>query len=307
MKLNWILILAVCIGCGETHHEAREEPGHAEEGVVHLSAEAIAAGKIQSAEVRTGSGWITTRFPGRIEYNKDITAAVSSPLEGRLHKWLANVGDAVRAGDVLAHVQNPQNLDVPILIKAPLDGKVVERKSALGEWVKPEDALFVIGDLSRVWAIAEVREDMVGKVLAEAPATVRVLSYRDESFAAKLLRSRTEVEPETRTVEFLLEVPNPDGKLRPGMFAYISLATGNVDEALLVPDEAVQTIAGKPTVFVEEEPGHYHAVEITLGQKLGDQHEVLAGLTAGARVVTTGSFILKSELLRAEMGEGHAH
>lgn len=291
---------------GHAEHEG-EEAHAAEEGVVKLSPAAVAASKIKTVEVRTGSGWVRSQFVGRLDYNKDITAIVSAPMEGRLQKWLVNVGDKVRVGDVLAHVQNPQNLDTPILLKAPLDGEVLERKSALGAWVKPEDTLFIVGDLSSLWAIAEVREEMLGKIIKDAPGHIQVLSNPEETFAGQFLRSSAEVEPEMRTCEFVYALPNRDRVLRAGMFAYVSLATVRVENKLLVPDEAVQTVRGKPATFVEEEPGRYRLAELTLGQKIDGQWEVLGGLLNPAKVVTAGSFILKSEYLKAEMGEGHAH
>ncbi|MCG3147751.1 MAG: Cation efflux system protein CusB [Verrucomicrobiae bacterium] len=291
---------------GHAEHEG-EESHAGEEGVVKLSPAAVAASKIKTVEVRTGSGWVRSQFVGRLDYNKDITAIVSAPMEGRLQKWLVNIGDKVRVGDVLAHVQNPQNLDTPILLKSPLDGEVLERKSALGTWVKPEDTLFIVGDPSSLWVIAEVREEMLAKIIKDAPAQIRVLALPDETLEGRYLRSSAAVETEMRTVEYDYAVANRDRQLRAGMFAYVSLATARVENKLLVPDEAVQTVRGKPTAFIAEEPGHYRVAELTLGEKIDGQWEVQAGLPNPAQVVTTGSFILKSEYLKAEMGEGHAH
>jgi cobalt-zinc-cadmium efflux system membrane fusion protein len=310
MKRIWTCMIALSLvwlaACGKQKETPSEEHGEKaeakkDEHVVTLSEEARAAAKIQVAEVRRDSAWMRAQFPGRIDFNKNVTAFISPTMEGRLQQWRVSLGDKVKAGDELAQMQNPQNLDHPITLKAPIDGEIVERNSALGAWVKPEDTLFVISDLSTVWAIAEVREDMVGKVRQDVPATIRVLSYSNETFEGKLWRIAPRVEAETRTVEFSLEVPNPDRKLRAGMFAYVSLATERVENALLVPDDAVQTVRDQPVVFVEEQPGKYRVTEVRLGRKLGDQQEVLTGVTEGAKVVIAGSIILKSEALRSEL------
>jgi multidrug efflux pump subunit AcrA (membrane-fusion protein) len=284
---------------GEEHAEKAEAKKDAH--IVTLSEEAVTAARIQVAEVKRDSAWMRAQFPGRIDFNKNVTAFISPTMEGRLQQWRVSLGDKVKAGDELAHLQNPQNLDHPVVLKAPIDGEIVERNSALGAWIKPEDTLFVISDLSTVWAIAEVREDMVGKVQRDVPATIRVLSYPDDRFEGKVWRIAPRVEAETRTVEFSLEVSNSDRKLRAGMFANVSLATERVENALLVPEEAVQTVRDQPVVFVEEQPGKYRVTDVRVGRKLGDQQEVLSTMTEGAKVVTTGSFILKSEFLRAEL------
>lgn len=307
-------VLCVAAGCekpgneqnerreqAEKHEKAESDKTGRAEDMVRLDEEAIASSKVQTVEVRAGSGLVTTRFPGNIEFNPNATAVVQPPMEGRLLEWLVNVGDRVKKDDVLARVDNPQNLGSPILLKAPLDGEIIERHSLVGDWVKPGDKLAVITELGTMWAIAHVREDMVGKILTDEPATVRVLSFSGETFPGKLLRVASSVDPETRTVEFVFAVTNAERKLRAGMFAQISLATDRVKDKLLVPDEAVQTVKGRSVVFVEQkERGEYRITPVKLGDTLGESHEVLGGLSNSARVVTSGSFILKSEALRGE-------
>jgi cobalt-zinc-cadmium efflux system membrane fusion protein len=148
-----------------------------------------------------------------------------------------------------------------------------------------------------------VREDLVGKIRTEAPPSIRLLSFAGETFTGRLLRVGSTVARETRTVEFLFEVPNPERKLRAGMFAYVSLATDRIDDGLFVPDEAVQTIGGRSVVFVEQVPGTYRVTEVRLGRRAGEMVEILGGIASGARVVTTGSFVLKSEAMRSEFAE----
>jgi multidrug efflux pump subunit AcrA (membrane-fusion protein) len=274
-------------------------------GVINLSADAITANHVQSVEIRQGSAYVTTRVPGHIEFNPNATAAIHSPLEGQLSKWLVGIGDKVHKGDVLGHIDSPQNLSAPLPLKAAIDGEIIERNQAQGAWVQPADKLAVITDPSTMWATAQVREDLVGKILTNAPVAIRVLSLPDETFAGRFLGIGASVDSETRTVEFRFAVPNDASKLRAGMFAYVSLATDRVEDKLLVPEEAVQTVHEKSVVFVEEKAGQYHMVAVQLGRALGETYEVLDGLSNGARVVTTGSFILKSEALRAELtGEG---
>ncbi len=320
-KLFMIMIafaLTFAVGCKKKEEARHDEHGHGEkreeeehkEGapeLVTLTEESLATSRIATEEVLLGSAIATTRVFGRCEFNKDVTAEVHAPMEGRLQEWLVNIGDKVRKGDTLARVESPQNLGNPILLRAPLDGEVVERAAVVGTWVKPEDKLLVLTDPAAMWVVAEAREDLVGRVLTDLPAKIRCLSHPDETFEGKFLRTAPQVEAETRTVEFLFAVSNSDRKLRAGMFSYVSLPTERIADKLLVHDDAVQSVKGRSMVFVEQERGKYLPVEVRLGRKVGEQVEVLDGLKGGEKVVTTGSFVLKSEFLRAELGEGHAH
>lgn len=309
-------LLWTAAGCGKPGNEKAERPqqvekdklpdktkgaeGKAAENEVKLSEEAIVSSHLKTVELRADSGVVTMPFPGNIEFNQNATAVVQPPMEGRLQEWLVNIGDRIKKDDVLARIESPQNLGTPILLKTPLNGEVIERNAAQGDWAKPGDKLVVVTELQTMWAVARVREDMVGKILTDEPATIRALSFPGETFAGKLLRVAASVEPETRTVEFVFAVPNPDRKLRGGMFAQISLATDRVQNKLLVPDEAVQTVRGRSVVFVEEQRGQYRIAPVRLGNKLGESYEVLDGLSNNVHVVTSGSFTLKSEALRSE-------
>ena len=284
--------------------EAGEEQRREDPNVIVVSPEAASTNHFELVEASRGSGSVTVRVPGRLELDQNATAQVHSPLEGRLADWLVNVGDRVKKGDVLGRVESPQNLGNTVAIRATLSGEIIERAASLGAWVKPEDALAVVGDLSRLWVVAEVREDLLEKVRIGQPASVRLLSYPGRSFQAKFLRSRAEVEKETRTVEFLFELPNTERKFRAGMFAYVSLASGEeIRQAVLVADEAVQTVHDRPVVFVRIGDDRYRMTPITLGRKIGELYEVVDGLHGGEQVVRTGSFVLKSEALRSEFAE----
>jgi multidrug efflux pump subunit AcrA (membrane-fusion protein) len=307
-----LTLLCVLVGCHSRANKAQssepssEKPNaqeHEPEGTVKLSKEAAA--QIQCVTVSNGSGVIRDRFPGRVEFNKNKTAVVTSPMEGKLLQWLVEPGQTVRRGDVLARVENPQNLGRPIEIKSPIAGEIVERNGALGGPVTTSDSLFLVNDLDTVWATAEVREDMAGKVIKELPAEIRVLAFPGEVFSGRIFSESARVQSDTRTISFFVEAINPDHKLRAGMFVYVALATGKIENGLLVPEEALQTVRGKSTVFVRKEPEEFLMTEVRLGRKLGDSYEVLEGLEPGSLVATQGSFVLKSEYLKSELSEGN--
>jgi cobalt-zinc-cadmium efflux system membrane fusion protein len=96
-------------------------------------------------------------------------------------------------------------------------------------------------------------------------------------------------------------VPNPDGRLKPEMFAALTLSSGEPHEVLAVPSGAVQEIGGKPLVFVKTAKGSFERRDVTAGPEADGWVEVRSGVKAGEEVATTGSFLLKSELLKGSL------
>jgi len=115
------------------------------------------------------------------------------------------------------------------------------------------------------------------------------------------------LDEKTRTVTGRVEVANPEGRLKAGMFVEAVLEGGGGRTALAVPEAAVQDDGGRSIVFVLTGERRFARREIETGQRLGGQVEVLAGLTAGETVATSGSFLLKSEMRKESMEDEHGH
>lgn len=192
-----------------------------------------------------------------------------------------------------------------ITLVSPIAGTVIEAKARIGEAVAPSDTLFVVGDLSEVWLVVEVHERDVAKVNVGDPARVSLLGLPGRSFEGKVGHVPPVIDPLRKIARVRVVLPNPDGALRPGMTAAarIALRGEAKGEVVLVPRAAVQLIDGLAHVFVEKEPGKYELRALELGAAGDADHEVRRGLAAGERVVVEGAFILKSELLREQMGK----
>jgi cobalt-zinc-cadmium efflux system membrane fusion protein len=111
------------------------------------------------------------------------------------------------------------------------------------------------------------------------------------------------MDPTTRTVMARADVANPDGQLRPEMFAEVSVVT-HEQSVLSVPRTAVQQVGSQTVVFVVQGPRQFESRQVTLGQASREYIQVVTGLDAGEEVVTQGSYALKSELLREQMPTG---
>jgi cobalt-zinc-cadmium efflux system membrane fusion protein len=189
-----------------------------------------------------------------------------------------------------------------IPVRAPMAGTVLERLITPGTTVIPGTPLFVISDLSTVWALAEVDETQLPLVETAHDVSVAVAAYPAETFAATVGLVADVVNPTTRRVVVRVIVPNPSRRLKPGMFATVTLTHGTPSERLMLPTAAVQTIDGTPSVFVAEEGGRFRRRAVSLGAGDTDAVEIAAGVAPGEHVAVQGAFVLKSELLKPAPG-----
>ena len=130
---------------------------------------------------------------------------------------------------------------------------------------------------------------------------LRVSAYPGETFAGRITFVADMVNPKTRRVTVRCQVPNPGQRLKPEMYASITLSAGEPREVLAVPAGAIQEIEGRPLVFVKTARGSFEKREVAVGSEAGGWVEVRSGVKAGEEVATTGSFLLKSELLKGAM------
>lgn len=191
---------------------------------------------------------------------------------------------------------------------APFPGTVIERHITIGELIEPDEKPFTIADLSSVWVVVDVYEKDLTQVQEDTPVELAVDAFPQRKFPGSITYVSHLLDPATRTAQARVVIDNTDGLLRPGMFARATIETSSDggEEALVMPRDAVQRVNDEPVAFVERKAGTYEMREVELGRELGDSVEVRSGIAAGERVVTRGSFYLKSTLLKEEMG-GHEH
>lgn len=190
---------------------------------------------------------------------------------------------------------------------APQAGTVIERPITRGELVAPKDNAFTVADLSTVWFLVDIYERHVAAVKVGSEVKIAVDAYPDEFFRGKIVYVGYVLNSDTRTVDGRVEIANPDRRLRPGMFARAALTipAGKDGQAVvLVPQDAIQRIDEKSVAFIEERPGSYLAQPVIIGRQSGHDVEIRSGLTEGQKVVTQGSFYLKSILLKERIAGG---
>jgi len=177
---------------------------------------------------------------------------------------------------------------------AGISGYVIAKTAVHGMRVKPEDSLFDIVDLSRVWVLADVYEYELPRTHNGQTATVTLPYWPDRKWQGKISFIFPSVDPKTRTVRVRIEVDNPQGELKSDMFADVELAV-STRQALVVPDDAVIETGRRRLVFVKEQDGKLTQREISVGEQSGHQFEVRSGLQEGETVVRGANFLLDSE------------
>ena len=194
-------------------------------------------------------------------------------------------------------------------LESPISGVIVQRHATRGESVSPKDTLFVVADLSRVWVMGRAYEQQVSKVAPGMRATLTLSAYPSRTWTGKVDFVGATLDDETRTLPIRVELDNPDGTLRPGLFGSLRLVSGgDQDAVVIVPRAAIQTLENKTVVFVPgKERGSFSARPVTLGRESAGSVEIVQGVSPKERVVVEGAFVLKSELMRGELGHGHAH
>jgi len=181
-----------------------------------------------------------------------------------------------------------------LTLHAPISGIVVEKEVVKGMRVEPGMRLYRIADLSSVWLYADIYEYEVPLVREGQEVTISLSYYPGEAFSGKITYIYPYLDTQTRTNKVRLEFANPQGKLKPGMYANSEIEI-NLGPTLTVPESAVLQSGLRQLVFVEQGQGVFAPREVKLGVKADSRFAVLEGLTAGERVVTSGNFLLDSE------------
>ena len=235
----------------------------------------------------------------RREADNEHARAALHEAEEKLHLLGMTEREIQRlAAKTLPHAEVAQ-----VSLRAPFTGEVIERNATIGEVVDPNKTLFTVADLSTVWVRADFPEQQAGRLKTCLPIEMRVSAYSDTVFQGTITYVAAVIDPATRTVMARAEVPNPDGRLRPEMFAEVTVVT--VGPAVLsIPRTAIQQVGSRTVAFVVRGPRRFESREITISQGTSEYLQILAGLAEGDEVVTQGSYALKSELLREQMPTG---
>ena len=187
-----------------------------------------------------------------------------------------------------------------VAIRTSKPGIVIERNVAIGQVVQPSDQLFQVADLSSVWVVGDVPEQIARDVQVGQHVEIHVPALGNISFDGLIIFVADTVNPLTRTVMVRTVVENPRRKLKPAMLASMHILDNPV-ESLVVPDTAVVRESNKDYVFLVKGDNEFLRIPVELGPEIADMRPVLKGLTADQTIVVDGAFHLDNERKLAEL------
>ncbi|MAE40146.1 MAG: hypothetical protein CML07_04370 [Psychrobacter sp.] len=244
----------------------------------------------------------------------ELTQSKRRAAEEKLH-ILSLTDDEIKAKDGqseearedrnLTHTLAPSHTRLTrYVIRAPFEGSIVEKHIVLGESLKDDRETFVIADLSTVWVDLRVYQKELLFVQKGQPVIISAGdgipdAFDEISYVGPLM------DEQTRSALARVVLPNPDGHWRPGLFITGRVVINEVDVPIILPKTALQTVDGQSTVFMKTEEG-FQPQPVTVGRSNETHVEILSGLESNTVVAIDGTFYLKSELMREQLG-GHGH
>jgi len=310
----------------------------------------------------------TSPLNGKITFDENYTSRISSPILGRALSIKAQIGDKVKAGQVLMTIDSPElgsaladarkayadlqlknkafernsllleggviarkdletsqsdlaqavaeeqranarlknlgaqrNADESFMLRAPIAGVVVDRQVNPSSEVRPDAPapLFIITNPEHLWASIDLPERDLAKVVPGQKLAIQVDAYPDEIFSGNIDSIGVMVDPATRRINVRCTVQSR-GKLKPEMYAQISpLNTQNI-KVIRLANTALITEGLYSYVFVEVSPNHFKKRRVSLNSQEREFATVKTGLSVGERVITSGAFLLNSELAVAK-------
>lgn len=215
----------------------------------------------------------------------------------RLRNW--DVSDAQ-----LQRLQKEGKATRTMTLYSPVNGVVLEKSAVQGMRFMPGEPLYQIADLSQLWMIADVFEQDIAMVRVGQKANIIIDAYPGREFSGKVAYVYPTLSPETRTVQVRVELANPDGVLKPDMYASVQLASGQGKAKMLaVPDSAIIDSGTRQVVLVQRGEGLFEPREVKLGMRADGYTEILAGVSLGDDVVVRANFLIDAESnLKAALG-----
>ncbi len=202
-----------------------------------------------------------------------------------------------KSDDEVAALENApdmQKTSPAATIRAPIGGTILQRQLGLGQYIQAASstALYLIGDLSTVWLVANVREADAPHIHIGDELEVRVLAYPERMFKARISYVAPSIDPNTHRLSVRADVDNHDGALKPQMFASFSIITGEGNMSPAIPQSAILYEGETPHVWVMGSDGVLALREIRAGRTNGATVEVLSGLSPGEKIVTSGTIFI---------------
>jgi membrane fusion protein, copper/silver efflux system len=252
--------------------------------------QAVARVWLQTPDVVTRMG------PDVVTRQIDYIVALQDKNQAAMDQAVRNLRNYGIPDSAIAEIRRSGRATRSITLSAPLNGTVLEKAVVEGMHFNAGDALFKTADLSTVWVLAQVSErDLPGL----RPGQTAKITFRDDpgaSFDGKVSFIYPVVNADTRTVQVRILVANPDGQLRVGQYADVSIHVPVSGSAVLaIADSAIMDDGTRQVAFLALPNGVFQPRKLALGARVGGYAEIRSGLSEGDRIVTSGNFLIDAE------------
>jgi cobalt-zinc-cadmium efflux system membrane fusion protein len=253
------------------------------------------AGQAKAAMAKAEADLTRVRdlFEHRAIAQKEVVSADAALAQAKAESDQASAAIQESLGRLRILGLKPGEFQQEIAVQAPVSGKVLDINLVSGEYRNDTSApVMTIADLSSVYIAADVPESLIRLVTAGERIEVRLAAFPGEIFSGRVARIADAVNSETRTIQVIAELANPEGRLRPDMFGEIRHEE-TFKTVPAVPSAAVVQREGRSSVWREKETGHFEAVDVTTGKPRNELVPLLSGLKAGDRIVVDGAMLLE--------------
>jgi multidrug efflux pump subunit AcrA (membrane-fusion protein) len=234
---------------------------------------------------------------GGKRFNPPATRNPSGPVEGAtegVDRSKLRLKDWDFSDEQIERIERTGAAEDTLEMAAPVSGFITSYTVVLGQKVSPGDPLLTITDLSKVWAEVDVYEREVPLLREGLPVTLALPSLPGRTFEGRVRTFQRSLDPQVRTSRVIVELPNPDSALVPGMIASAAISFDG-GERLSIPSSAVIRTGDRTYVFAETAPGEVRPALVEVGMEGGGRSEILRGLSEGDRVVSSSTFLIDSE------------
>ncbi|MDD5210589.1 MAG: efflux RND transporter periplasmic adaptor subunit [Elusimicrobiales bacterium] len=296
-------------GCGEKTPGAAAEkpPAEATEATaalpdrVEVSAEAQKESGIKIEVVRRGSVPETFQAMGRVMQDAQKPHHIMAGGTGRLETVSAVLGQTVNPGEVLAVIKPTAGASVNAT--TPHKGIVTAVHASEGDQVNEMTFLFTLTEVDPLWGVLDIPERSLSSVKTGQKVDIKTAAYPGETFKGTVAFVSPEIDNVSRTVKARVAIENPSGQLKFGMFLDATVRTGAYFQGVAVPAGAVQNGPAGPFVFIKSGKTEFTPRPVEIGREKDGLLEVKNGVRAGESVVIINAYLLKSEMMKSQMGE----
>jgi len=286
---------AVPVHQAEEHHEEKNEL------TVRKESQELIAVKTQKAQKDHFVKKISV--VGQIAQDPESFSYVTGSARGIVDECKVQIGTTVKKDQTVCVIKSG---DAFIEVKSPISGVVISDTMKKGDKIDAVSSPHTIADLSKLWATFDLYEKDIADVKLGQKVAVRSIAYPGKTFTGEITFISPRIDSDSNTIKVRAVIQNPGYLLKLGMFVTADIIVESPEQYIMLPLEAVHSIGEKKIVFIKTADEIFQPREITVKDQTKDVAAVSAGVSEGDEVVVGNSFLLKSELLKSQMGEGCA-